>query len=127
MKYTAIVSAGIFLLIAGCTWLLSGRGQCATATCVEEEEMELVQVRSDKQLKQVLVDVREPAEYLVNHVPGSINIPLSQIEQGQYGEIDFDANIILYCQTGNRAKKAEQILRQAGYIYIDNGGGINDL
>ena len=56
----------------------------------------------------LIVDVRSREEYYKNHIKGSLNIPVSDIEY----YIDFlkDKTILLYCDTGRRAKIAMEYL-----------------
>ena len=64
---------------------------------------------SDKvRLLNLIVDVRSREEYYANHIKGSLNIPVSDIEY----HIDFlkDKDILLYCDTGRRAKIAMEHL-----------------
>jgi rhodanese-related sulfurtransferase len=63
----------------------------------------------------LLLDVRTPAEYESLRVPGSHNVPLDLLQKnceriaGQY-----EGEVVLICQTGNRAKQAKEHLRSAG-------------
>jgi len=56
----------------------------------------------------LIVDVRSREEYYKNHIKGSLNIPVSDLEY----YIDFlkDKTILLYCDTGRRAKIAVEYL-----------------
>ena len=56
----------------------------------------------------LVVDVRSREEYYKNHIKGSLNIPVSDLEY----YIDFlkDKDIRLYCDTGRRAKIAVKYL-----------------
>ncbi|MGD8507158.1 MAG: rhodanese-like domain-containing protein [Candidatus Bathyarchaeota archaeon] len=56
----------------------------------------------------MIVDVRSREEYYKNHIEGSLNIPVSDLEY----YIDFlkEKDILLYCDTGRRAKMAMQYL-----------------
>jgi rhodanese-related sulfurtransferase len=56
----------------------------------------------------LIVDVRSREEYYKNHIKGSLNIPVSDLEY----YIDFlkDKDILLYCDTGRRAKIAVEYL-----------------
>ena len=46
----------------------------------------------------IVVDVRSDAAYAVSHIPGAINIPLSEIESNPTGlNLDRDKWIITYC------------------------------
>lgn len=59
----------------------------------------------------LIIDVREPEEFNAEHVPNSINIPLSQLakEIPKICENLSSNKIIFLCQSGNRAKKALSI------------------
>jgi rhodanese-related sulfurtransferase/heme-degrading monooxygenase HmoA len=59
-------------------------------------------------LMNLVVDVRSREEYYKNHIKGSLNIPVSDLEY----YIDFlkDKDILLYCDTGRRAKIAVEYL-----------------
>jgi rhodanese-related sulfurtransferase/heme-degrading monooxygenase HmoA len=56
----------------------------------------------------LIVDVRSREEYYKNHIKGSLNIPVSDLEY----HIDFlkDKEILLYCDTARRAKIAVEYL-----------------
>jgi rhodanese-related sulfurtransferase len=42
-----------------------------------------------------LLDVREPREYSQGHLPGAVNIPLSQLA-GRLSEVDRDKPVVAY-------------------------------
>lgn len=71
----------------------------------------------------ILIDVRSPQEYAEGHLDNAINIPLYDLET-KYEQINKDATIILYCQSGNRSRRALKILKDKGYdnVYQINGG-----
>jgi len=62
-----------------------------------------------------LLDVRTPGEFESVHIPGSYNVPLDTL--GEHGaEICAAAGLplVLVCQSGQRARKAELALRTVG-------------
>ncbi len=61
----------------------------------------------------VLVDVREPFEWEICHIEGSVLIPLTQLPQ-RLGEIPQAADVVTVCHTGQRSLAAAQFLRSAG-------------
>ena len=69
----------------------------------------------------LLVDVREADEFASGHIPGAVNAPLSTIAQAK---LDKSKPLFLYCLRGSRSKKAEKILKAAGYN-AKSIGGIN--
>jgi sulfur-carrier protein adenylyltransferase/sulfurtransferase len=72
----------------------------------------------------VVVDVREPQEYQINRVPGSILIPLGDLPK-RYVELDPNANIVTQCKSGMRSAKAQDFLRSKGFTRVRNlTGGV---
>ncbi len=73
----------------------------------------------------VLVDVRTPQEYEESHVPGSILLPLDQLEELAPERLpDTDAVIYLICRSGNRSAQAARLLEEMGYTRLYDLGGI---
>ena len=75
--------------------------------------------------KFTLVDVREPDEWAIGHIPGATLLPLSALPQ-RFGELPKDGRIVLHCKAGKRSMKALQFLRQQGYAHLKSvRGGID--
>jgi molybdopterin/thiamine biosynthesis adenylyltransferase/rhodanese-related sulfurtransferase len=60
-----------------------------------------------------LIDVREPAEFALGHLPRAINIPLAQIEQ-QRAPLPHAGPTVFICRSGVRSLKACALARRAG-------------
>lgn len=77
----------------------------------------------------VLLDVRSPQEYKEEHLENSINIPLYDITKKIDNVIlNKETTIIVYCQSGNRSKKAIEILSKKGYKNLYNIiGGMDNI
>ena len=75
----------------------------------------------------ILVDVRSPWEYEMDHIPGAKNIPLEELVDKVEEVKNFKSPVILYCRSGNRSGMAVNILKQMGLVDIFNGGGLYDL
>ena len=71
----------------------------------------------------VMVDVREPDEIATVAVPGTLNIPLGQLEQ-RAGEVPTGQRVLVLCNSGNRSQEGAAILRAAGYDAVSVEGGI---
>ena len=76
----------------------------------------------------VWIDVRTVEEYSADHIDGDANIPLATIDANQFAATyGKDAEINLYCRSGNRAGQAKAILEAAGFTHVNNMGGIDDV
>jgi sulfur-carrier protein adenylyltransferase/sulfurtransferase len=76
----------------------------------------------------VLIDVRNPNEYEIAKIPGSILIPLPDIENGKgIEQVKAALNghrLIAHCKMGGRSAKALAILQEAGIEGTNVKGGI---
>lgn len=74
----------------------------------------------------VLVDVREPNEYEINKIPGSVLIPKGDFLNGSALEkLPADKQIVLQCKSGVRSAECLAIVKGAGYAdAVHVGGGV---
>jgi adenylyltransferase/sulfurtransferase len=61
-----------------------------------------------------LLDVREPHEYEIVSIPGSILLPLSELP-ARLHELDSTVTYTIHCHKGPRANQASQLMRKAGF------------
>ncbi len=81
-----------------------------------------------KMEKNVLIlDVRTPEEFSQGHIEGAVNIPVQEIEK-RIGELNKykKYTVIVYCKSGNRSRRASEILVKYGFksVYNLKGGFI---
>jgi len=77
-----------------------------------------------------IIDVRSRDEFTSGHIPGSVNIPVADIEQqfslpaaefrDKYGvdKPDLEKELIVSCKMGGRANKAKEKLVGMGYSNV---------
>jgi adenylyltransferase/sulfurtransferase len=82
--------------------------------------------RLDRGERLKIVDVREPNEYQINRIEGSILMPLGDVPK-RYNELDPDEELIMQCKSGQRSGRAADFLRSVGFKRVLNlKGGILD-
>lgn len=133
-----ILTLAAALALAGCggddlEWLDAavediGRAETAASAETASSAGDTAQASEPERRRVVFVDVRQPDEVAAGHVTGAILIPHTELAE-RWSELEEhrDADIVLYCRTGRRSGIAEEILRQAGFENLHNGGGFNDL
>src|SRR6185369_7870066 len=63
----------------------------------------------------VFLDVREPDEWDEGHIPGATHIPVGTLLADSAPNVPRDAELIVYCRSGGRSKRALQHLQKLGY------------
>lgn len=79
-----------------------------------------------------VIDVRTAEEHAEGHLPNAHLVPIDELAD-RVGEVtklvksNKTAPIVVYCASGRRSTKAHQILSEAGFSQVVNGGGLDDL
>lgn len=71
---------------------------------------------------ELVVDVREPAEYVAGHVPGAVLLPLGSVG-AQGGELPADTPVLVICRSGQRSQLAADQLTLLGHAAVSVDGG----
>jgi len=80
-----------------------------------------------------IIDVREPAEYEIVSIPGSVLIPKNEFIMGDaLSKLPQDKRIVLHCKTGVRSAEALAIVKNAGFadaVHLGSGvvGWVNQI
>ena len=75
--------------------------------------------------RHVLLDVREPDEVAIAAIPGSLNIPMGDV-QAHMAELPRDEEIVVMCHHGGRSARVATFLAQVGFENVVNlEGGID--
>ncbi len=114
--------------------IFCGIPQAKAEEAKQQADMQEMSVTDLKQLIDsgskdfVLVDVRNPNEYEIAQIPGSVLVPLPDIENGQGVEkvrsLVNGHRLIVHCKLGGRSAKAVGILGAAGIPGTNVKGGI---
>ncbi len=81
--------------------------------------------RLDNGAAPFLLDVREPEEMADGVIPGSVNIPMGEVEH-RLGELPTDREIVVICHLGARSAYVTKKLNALGYDRAVNlSGGVD--
>lgn len=92
------------------------KGETQFPHAVSNEQLVAI-ISGNKQV--TVIDVREPAEYAFGHIPGTISIPLGDLEASS-NILDPSSTIYCICRTGNRSDMACQLLAEKGFTSVYN-------
>jgi rhodanese-related sulfurtransferase len=70
----------------------------------------------------VVLDVREPGEYVGGHVPGAVLMPMGQVAS-RVSELDRNRPVYVICASGNRSVAMAEYLARAGFDARSVAGG----
>lgn len=59
----------------------------------------------------VILDVRNPNEYVVAHYPNSLNIPVKELET-RFSEVPSGRPVLIHCAKGVRAQRAFDLMKE---------------
>lgn len=87
---------------------------------VDLEDIEALQDEGD-----IVMDVRETDEFAEGHIIGAINVPLSELQNGERAGLDKGQTYVVVCRSGNRSQLASEILYDEGYDVINVSEGMS--
>jgi len=99
------ISAAIYSIVAGAMYYTYSGPQLVSGS----EAAKLVKDGAE------VIDVRTPAEYRLGHYKGAKSIPLGKIGSAKIPVPIKTHPIVVYCNTGQRARMASQKLKSRGY------------
>ena len=96
-----------------CGMLSDGATEAAAGSTIAVTELK---AKMDSGEKFMLIDVREPGEFEIVRIPGSVLIPKQEFLNGSALEkLPQDVPIILHCKSGIRSAECLAVLKQAGF------------
>ncbi|MGA7476318.1 MAG: molybdopterin-synthase adenylyltransferase MoeB [Thermoplasmata archaeon] len=100
-------------------------GAGATPGSVPEVEAEALAVELGSRRPPLLVDVREPEEWAIAHLPRAHLIPKGELAE-RVDELTHAAKLVLYCRTGTHSAEATRLLLELGFSNVRTlRGGIH--
>jgi rhodanese-related sulfurtransferase len=71
----------------------------------------------------LLLDVREPDEWVAGHAPAAVHVPMGDVPT-TYGELPTDRRIACICRSGARSGRVTEYLRGFGLDVVNVAGGM---
>jgi len=71
----------------------------------------------------VVLDVREPHEWVAGHIQGAVHVPLADVP-ARVGELDAQARTVVVCHLGGRSARATAWLAAQGHDVVNLDGGM---
>lgn len=73
--------------------------------------------------KVTLLDVRDLNEVNLGKIPGTLHISRGNLESKVEAQIPRDANVVIYCASGNRSAFAAETMASMGYAHVASMAG----
>jgi len=74
----------------------------------------------------VIIDVRTKQELESGMIPGALHHDIIDTMKGVFPDVNKDEEIVLYCESGNRAMMAKNLMEGVGFTRVSNGGSIDE-
>ena len=84
---------------------------------VSPEEVREMQARNEPV---IYLDVREPNEWNLGHLPQAVHLPRGNLEGKVEVMIGRDQQVVIYCARGNRSALAALTMKQMGYVNVSS-------
>ncbi len=112
MNSLLILALGVLFVIV-IVWVY--RTKRRTSTMSQNELM----ARTKSEMNTFVLDVRSPREYDSGHIPGATNINHTELSNHLEKLRGYeDKDVVVYCERGVRAQKAQKILKTAGFSNV---------
>jgi rhodanese-related sulfurtransferase len=128
-----VFTAGLLLLSSACSATqnspaATAAGQSSASAAAQqaasqsaESQVPRITVEELKKLiadgQVVVLDVRDVNAYNIEHIKGSVSLPLNKISAGEYKDLPHDKRIVAYCSCGTEhtSAAASVLLEKAGF------------
>ena len=71
----------------------------------------------------VYLDVREPNEWNLGHIPKAVHLPRGNLESKVEALVPRDAKVVVYCARANRSALAADTMQVMGYTDVTSLAG----
>ncbi len=128
-RFAFLFASFLFLSFSGCAAPAAQAEPTPTPKPAEYHKISAAdaKARLDSGDELILLDVRTKEEYDAGHIAGAVLLPNETILDSQPDVLpDLNAEILIYCRSGNRSAQAANKLVAMGYTNVYDFGGIID-
>ncbi len=119
-----LVIIRLMKLLALATLLLAAPALKAHSPLISEEKTKFSQ--GDSKTEIIVLDVRTPPEHQESAILGALNIDVTNSNfTSRIEALDKNKTYKLYCRSGRRSGRAEKIMRERGFLMVENLGSIS--
>ncbi|MBP1157034.1 MULTISPECIES: rhodanese-like domain-containing protein [unclassified Paenibacillus] len=109
------MSIVLVLLAVGILWLLRSVWPVNGLTFVDTRILEGTQ---EEMTTMKIIDVRDEADYQINHYPGSINISLGRLPFVWRKELSPEEPVLILADSRRKSLKAARVLQSNGFSQL---------
>ncbi|MPN20879.1 Thiosulfate sulfurtransferase GlpE [bioreactor metagenome] len=127
--FAFLFASFLFLSFSGCAAPAAQAEPTPTSKPAEYHKISAAdaKTRLDSGDELILLDVRTKEEFDAGHIAGAVLLPNETILDSQPDVLpDLNAEILIYCRSGNRSAQAANKLVAMGYTNVYDFGGIID-
>jgi rhodanese-related sulfurtransferase len=71
-----------------------------------------------------IIDIRDPDDFAAGHIPGAINVPMSELPS-RIDEIDWGDDVVVACPIGQSSIQAARLI--GSYEGVDDTGSVRSM
>ena len=127
--FAFLFASFLFLSFSGCAISASPTESTPSAKPAEYHKISAAEAKArlDSGDELILLDVRTKEEFDAGHIAGAVLLPNETIVDTKPEALpDLNAEILIYCRSGNRSAQAANKLVAMGYTNVYDFGGIID-
>jgi rhodanese-related sulfurtransferase len=113
----------IMLLVAACAQEAAPPEDTGVANVIIEIPAAELYNRIETNTAPLIIDVRSSDEFATGHLPGALNMAHTEFVESPAESVALlptakDAEIVVHCASGKRAKIAMEVITNAGYTHV---------
>ena len=122
LNLTLLLIGTVALIVVGCAPAPVTTPTATVPAAALPAEISVTDAAAKRDAGAFILDVRQPDEWNIVHIPGATLIPLDKLE-ARLNEVPKDKEVVVVCRSGNRSKQGRDILKNAGFTQVTSMAG----